>query len=96
MSVETLKGEKFKMSEEKDKKLLQPVKPANKKPFITGRVSVERVRVKKEPEEYTEVLCMLSKNDVVIIDEAGSTDEYYKIMYKGIIGFVTKKSIIIT
>lgn len=66
------------------------------KPFTKGRVAVEKLRMKKEPENYTEVLCILSKNDVLIIDDAFKNDEYYKVTYKGIVGYVLKKSIIIT
>ena len=73
-----------------------PVEPARKKPFTKGRVVVERVRVKKEPEEYTEVVCMLSKNDIVIVSDTGNTKDYYKITYKGVVGYIPKKSIIIT
>lgn len=89
---------------EEDKKFLEPVKPVEevvekpvKKPgkMLIGKVSVEKTRLKKEPEEYSDVRRILKKGDIVVIDRNKEFDEYYLVTAYGSVGYVSKDAIII-
>lgn len=86
---------------EEDKKFLEPVekvveKPAKKRrKMLIGKIKNDRTRLRKEPEEYTDVLSLLRKGDLVIIDENKTFDEYYLVTSHGVVGYVSKDAIII-
>ena len=89
---------------EEDKKFLEPVKPVEEvveKPakkhgkMLIGKVSVEKTRLKTEPEEYSDVRRLLKKGDIVIVDRNKEFDEYYLVTAYGSVGYVSKEAIII-
>jgi hypothetical protein len=86
---------------EEDKKFLEPVKEVVEKPakkpgkMLIGKVSVEKTRLKKEPEEYSDVRRLLKKGDIVVIDRNKEFDEYYLVTAYGSVGYVSKDAIII-
>ena len=89
---------------EEDKKFLEPVEEVKevveksaKKPgkMLIGKVSVEKTRLKKEPEEYSDVRRILKKGDIVVIDRNKEFDEYYLVTAYGSVGYVSKDDIII-
>lgn len=86
---------------EEDKKFLEPVKEVVKKPakkpgkMLIGKITNDRTRLRKEPEEYTDVLSLLRKGDLVIVDRNKTLDEYYLVTAHGVVGYVSKDAIII-
>lgn len=83
---------------EEDKKILEPAPaPAPIKkgfvPFKTGKVNIDVAYARQQPEKYSEIVCLLRKDDVVVIDDAGSVDEWYKVTSNGVVGFILKKVI---
>ena len=86
---------------EEDKKFLEPVEEVVEKPakkpgkMLIGKVSVEKTRLKKEPEEYSDVRRLLKKGDIVIVDRNKEFDKYYLVTAYGSVGYVSKEAIII-
>ena len=86
---------------EEDKKFLEPVEKVVEKPakkpgkMLIGKITKDRTRLRKEPEEYTDVLSLLRKGDLVIVDENKTFDEYYLVTSHGVVGYVSKDAIII-
>ena len=89
---------------EEDKKFLEPVKPVEevvekpaKKPgkMLIGKVSVDKTRLRKEPEEYSDVRRLLKKGDIVVVDRNKEFDKYYLVTAYGSVGYVSKEAIII-
>lgn len=79
---------------EEDKKLLEPVKPTIKSNRIrVGTVIPASLLVRKELDPNSEIVLFLRKGDAVSIDENGSTNEFYYITAKSVIGFVPVNSI---
>lgn len=86
---------------EEDKKFLEPVKEIVEKPakkpgkMLIGKVSVDKTRLKTEPEEYSDVRRLLKKGDIVIIDRNKEFDKYYLVTAYGSVGYISKDAIII-
>ena len=64
----------------------------------TGIVTnCSRLNIRKEPNVDSDIVCSVSNNTEVIIDEESSNDGFYKITTSaGIEGFCMKKYIVIT
>ena len=62
---------------------------------ITGTVAgCEKLNVRKAPFANGEVVCVIAKGSIVVIDEIESTDEWYKVCAEnGAEGFCMKKFI---
>lgn len=90
-----------KIENENNKKVLEPVKKVvekqNKRPvkMLIGKIANDRTRLRKEPEEYTDVLSLLRKGDLVVVDRNEILDDYYLVTAHGIVGYVSKDAIII-
>lgn len=86
---------------EEDKRFLEPVEEVVEKPakkpgkMLIGKVSVDKTRLKTEPEEYSDVRRLLKKGDIVIIDRNKEFDKYYLVTAYGSVGYVSKDAIII-
>lgn len=86
---------------EEDKKFLEPVEKVVEKPtkkpgkMLIGKVSVDKTRLKTEPEEYSDVRRLLKKGDIVVIDRNKEFDKYYLVTAYGSVGYVSKDDIII-
>lgn len=67
------------------------MKPQTEIGIVTGCLSLN---VRKEPRMSSEIICLLDSLTEVLIDEKGSTDEFYKVTTaSGIDGFCMKKYI---
>lgn len=63
---------------------------------LEGKVTgCKKLNVRKNPSTASEVICVVSENDTVLIDEVESTGEWYKICTEaGAYGFCMKKYIV--
>lgn len=68
-------------------------KKTKKNKTIIGIVNCNNLFVREEPDKESDAIYILNKNDTVIIDEAASTNGFYKVIVKGIIGFCVKNFI---
>lgn len=76
-----------------DEEIVSESEPA--RVTITGTVSgCEKLNVRKVPFASGEVVCVIAKGSIVVIDETESTDEWYKVCAEnGAEGFCMKKFI---
>ena len=82
------------VTNEEDKKILEPVK-AKKKKTIIGVVNCDQLFLREEPDRESDALNVLVKDSAVVIDEDGSTSDFYKVVANGIVGFCVKEFITI-
>lgn len=66
-----------------------------KAPFTFGYVTSDTLFMKKEPDKYADTVCILKKNDPIIIDTNGGTDDYYLATANGVSGYCLKEFIVI-
>lgn len=76
-----------------DEEIVSESEPA--RVTITGTVSgCEKLNVRKVPFASGEVVCVIAKGSIVVIDETETTDEWYKVCAEnGAEGFCMKKFI---
>ena len=82
------------VTNEEDKKVLEPVKSKKKKTII-GIVNCDQLFLREEPDRESDALNVLMKDSAVVIDEDGSTSDFYKVVANGIVGFCVKEFITI-
>lgn len=82
------------VTNEEDKKVLEPVKSKKKKTII-GIVNCDQLFLREEPDRESDALNVLVKDSAVVIDEDGSTSDFYKVVANGIVGFCVKEFITI-
>lgn len=82
------------VTNEEDKKILEPVKTKKKKTVI-GIVNCDQLFLREEPDKESDALDILLKDSAVIIDEDGSTATFYKVAARGIVGYCVKEFITI-
>lgn len=75
-----------------EEKKVESVKPKKIKQII-GTVIADQLRVREEPDIDADVLLIVKKGDPITIDEAGSTDVFYKVVANGTIGYCMKEFI---
>ena len=78
---------------EEDKKILEPVKSKKINKTRVGIVIPNSLFVRKEIDPNSEIVLFLKKGDAVVIDENGTTDEFYHITAECAIGYVPVDSI---
>lgn len=63
---------------------------------LEGKVTgCKKLNVRENPNTTSEVICVVSENDTVLIDEVESTGEWYKVCTEaGAYGFCMKKFIV--
>lgn len=82
------------VTNEEDKKVLEPVKSKKKKTII-GVVNCDQLFLREEPDRESDALNVLVKDSAVVIDEDGSTSDFYKVVANGIVGYCVKEFITI-
>ena len=75
-----------------EEKKVEPAKPKKIK-HVIGTVIADQLRVREEPDTEADTLLIIKKDDPVTIDEAGSTDLFYKVTVGGKIGYCMKEFI---
>lgn len=80
------------VTNEEDKKVLEPVKSKKKKTII-GIVNCDQLFLREEPDRESDALNVLIKDSAVVIDEDGSTSDFYKVVAGGIVGYCVKEFI---
>lgn len=59
---------------------------------LLGMVVYDRIKVYEQPSEFSEVICEIKKDTVLLIDEEQSTKDFYSICTEtGIVGFCMNK-----
>lgn len=81
------------VTNEEDKKILEPVKTSKKKKTILGVVNCGQLFLREEADIESDALYVLTKGDAVVIDEEGSTPDFYKVVANGVVGFCVKEFI---
>ena len=62
------------------------------KESLLGVVSYDRIKVYDKPSEFSEVICEIKKDTILLIDEEQSTEDFYSICTEaGIMGFCMKR-----
>ena len=82
------------VTNEEDKKVLEPVKSKKKKTII-GVVNCDQLFLREVPDRESDALNVLVKDSAVVIDEDGSTSDFYKVVANGIVGYCVKEFITI-
>lgn len=79
---------------EEDKKILEPVKNTVSS-IVIGYVIADRAFVRSEPNNNSDILCILKKNETLAVDSSSIGQDYYMVTVKSIIGYVAKTQITI-
>ena len=82
------------VTNEEDKKILEPVKPKKKK-IVIGVVNCDQLFLREEPDRESDALYVLSKGEGVAIDMDNSTDAFYKVTANSLVGYCVKEFITI-
>lgn len=80
------------VTNEEDKKILEPAKP-KKKRIVIGTVICDQLFLREEPDKESDVLYIMPKGEhVAIMDELS---DFYKVTVNGVTGYCAKEFITI-